>query len=83
MEAILLGMDLAEFLVGILPAAAIAFVCVVAFRRRRRRSSPLVLNPYTLMIEPDADAQGRLPIVQPMPPTTTSQGWDGQDIARR
>lgn len=70
-------MDLPAFLIGLLPVAVIGFVCVVAFRRRKRDrssgSSPLIVNPYTLAIEPDADARGSLPIVQPAPPTTTSQ----------
>lgn len=69
-------MELADFLIGLVPALAVTFVCVVAFCRRRRRSSPLIVNNYTMAIERDADAQGRLPIVQPMPTMTTSQEWD-------
>lgn len=70
-------MDLASFLVGLLPVLGVGAVCVVAFRRRRRYrgegSSLLVVNPYTLAVEPDADARGSLPVVQPDPPTTTLQ----------
>jgi hypothetical protein len=68
-------MDLPSFLIGLLPVMAIGFVCVVAFRHRHKRhqTSPLILNPYTLAIERDADALGHLPVVQPAPGTTTSQ----------
>ena len=66
-------MHLSSFLIGLLPVLGVGFVCVVAFRRRHRTSSPLIVNPYTLAVEPDADALGRVPVVQPMPPTTTSQ----------
>ena len=68
-------MDLPAFLIGLLPVMAIGFVCVVAFRRRhdRRHSSPMILNPYTLAIERDADALGHPPVVQPAPETTRSQ----------
>lgn len=70
-------MDLPAFLLGLLPFVVIGFVSVVAFRRRKRDrapgSSPLIVNPYTFAIEPDADARGSLPAVQPAPPTTTSQ----------
>ena len=70
-------MDLVSFLLGLLPVVTVGFVCVVAFRRRRRDrssgSSPLVVNPYTLAMEPDADARGSLPVVQPAPQHTTGQ----------
>lgn len=68
-------MDLPSFLAGLLPALAIGFVGVVALRRRYRRSapSPLILNPYTQAVEPNADRLGTVPVVPPMPPTTTSQ----------
>jgi len=71
-------MDLSDFLIGLLPVIAIGFVCVVAFRRRhdRRHSSPMILNPYTLAIERDADALGHPPVVQPAPETTRSQKID-------
>lgn len=66
-----------SFLLGLLTVAVIGFIGVVTFRRRRRdRSSGgswLIINPYTLAIEPDADARGSLPVVQPAPPTTTSR----------
>ena len=63
----------ASFLIAIAPFLAVGLVCVVAFRRRRRVRSPLIVNPYTLVIEPNADRLSELPIVQPMPPTSTSQ----------
>lgn len=68
-------MDLPAFLIGLLPVVAVGFVCVVAFRRRhdRRHSSPMILNPYTLAIERDADALGHPPVVQPALGTTRSQ----------
>jgi hypothetical protein len=71
-------MDLPSFLIGLLPVVAIGFVCVVAFLRRhdRKHASPMILNPYTLAIEPDADALGHLPGVQPAPGTTSSRGID-------
>lgn len=75
-------MDLPSFLIGLLPMIAIGFVCVVAFRRRhdRRGTSPLILNPYTLAVEPDADAHGHLPVVQPAPPTTNSRTMDASSV---
>lgn len=71
-------MDLPAFLSGLLPVIAIGLVCVVAFRRRhdRRHPSPMILNPFTLAIERDADALGHLPVVQPTPETTRSQRID-------
>ena len=68
-------MDLSDFLIGVLPVITVGSVCVVAFRRRhdRRHSSPMILNPYTLAIERDADALGHPPVVQPAPETTRSQ----------
>ena len=70
-------MDLVSFFLGLLPVVTIGFVCVVAFRRRRRDrsagSSPLVVNPYTLALEPDVDARGSLPVVQPAAQNTTGQ----------
>lgn len=70
-------MDLPSFLLGLLPVVLVGFIGVVAFRRRKRDrssgSSPVIVNPYTLVIEPDVDARGSLPLVQPAPPTTTSQ----------
>lgn len=67
-------MDLPSFLIGLLPVVAIGFVSVVAFRRRRdRRGFPLILNPYTLAVEPDATALGHLPVEQPAPPSTSSR----------
>lgn len=67
-------MDLPAFLLGLMPIVVIGFVSVVAFRRRKRDQSsgsfPLIVNPYTLAIQPDADARGSLPVVQPAPPTT-------------
>lgn len=65
-------MDIASFLVGLLSTLAVLVVGVMAYRRRRRSGSPLILN-RTLVVEPDADALGRLPDVQPRPPVTTSQ----------
>jgi len=75
-------MDLPSFLLGLLPTIAIGFVCVVTFRRRHDRggTSPLILNPYTLAVEPDADARGHLPLVQPAPATTSSQTMDTSSI---
>lgn len=75
-------MDLPSFLLGLLPTIAIGFVCLVAFRRRHDRggTSPLILNPYTLAVEPDADAHGHLPVVQPTPATTSSQTTDTSSI---
>jgi len=75
-------MDLPSFLLGLLPVVAIGFVSVVAFRRRhdRRESSPLILNPYTLAVEPDANALGHLPVVQPAPSTTNSQKVDTPSV---
>ena len=71
-------MDLPSFLIGLLPVIVIGFVGAVAFRRRheRDRASPLILNPYTLAIEPDADTLGHLPVVQPAPGTTSSRTID-------
>lgn len=77
-------MDLPSFLIGLLPVIAIGFVCVVAFRRRhdrRRSASPLIVNPYTLAVEPDANAVGQLPVVQPAPQTTTTQTFDPRAAA--
>ena len=72
-------MGLPSFLIGLLPFVVIGFVSVVAFRRRRdrrRSSSPLILNPYTPAVEPDADALAHPPVVPPAPATTTSQTFD-------
>ncbi len=71
-------MDLPSFLIGLLPVVVIGFVSVVAFRRRheRRGTSPLILNPYTLAVEPRADALGHLPVVQPAPAAPNSQKVD-------
>lgn len=71
-------MDLPAFLLGLLPVVAVGFAGIVAFRRRRDRDkkSPLILNPYTLAVEPDDNALGHLPIVQPAPGVTTSQRVD-------
>jgi hypothetical protein len=77
-------MDLPGLLVGLLPVIAIGFVCVVAFRRRhdRRHSSPMIVNPYTLAIERDAEALGHPPVVQPGPETTRSQTIDVRSFGR-
>lgn len=69
-------MDVSSFLIGSLPLLAVGIVCVIAFRRRRRSTFPLIMNPYTMIVEPDAAALGKLPLVQPLPPTTTSQDLD-------
>ena len=65
-------MDLPSFLAGLLPALAIGFFVAVGIRRRRqRRSFPMIVNPYTFALEPEAPQQ--LPVERPDPPTTTSQ----------
>lgn len=64
-------MDDVELLIALLPTIGVAIVCIVAFARRRR-GSPLIVNPYTLAMEPNADNHGSVPVVRPMPSTTTS-----------
>ena len=70
--AVTFGMEPLEFVIALLPTIGVGIVCVVALRRRRR-GSPLITNPYTLAIEPNADNHGSPPIVRPMPSTTTSE----------
>ena len=64
-------MDDVEFVIALLPTVGVAIVCIVAFIRRRH-GSPLIVNPYTLAMEPNADNHGSPPVVRPMPGTTTS-----------
>lgn len=60
-----------EFVIALLPTVGVAIVCIIAFLRRRR-GSPLVVNPYTLAMEPNVDNHGSPPAVRPMPGTTSS-----------
>lgn len=69
--AVVFGMDAVEFVIALLPTVFVIVVCIVAFARRRH-GSPLVVNPYTLAIEPNADNHGSPPVVRPMPELTRS-----------
>lgn len=64
-------MDALDLVIALLPTIGVGIVCVVAFRKRRR-GSPLMVNPYTLAMEPNADNHGSPPVVRPMPATTSS-----------
>lgn len=48
----------AIFVVVLAVHLLIAALLIRAFRRRRSAPSPLIVNPYTLAVEPDADRIG-------------------------
>lgn len=67
-------MDLALFLAALVPSGGVGVVGVVAYRRRRTAPSPLILNRYTLAVEPDVAVLSEVGVIPPPPQSPISTG---------